>query len=135
MMMTVMVLRVAVEMRLAVRRQMRHASDQAERTHLRGAALLLLVAAHDVTVAVAAAASFTSVAVDCRLQLHRRAQASLLALVRVQVLHVLCSQGEGGGCDRRWQMQAFDDLLPEFFVDDVDKASALDHQIVQLVKV
>ena len=48
---------------------------------------------------------------------------------------VLGAQSEGGRRDGRRQVQALDDLLPEFLVDDVDQAAARNHQIVELVQV
>lgn len=50
-------------------------------------------------------------------------------------IYLLGAQSERRGSDARWQVEAFDDFLPEFLVDYVDQASPCDHQIVQLVQI
>lgn len=49
--------------------------------------------------------------------------------------HLLGAQCERCAGDAGRQLQPFDDLLPEFLVDDIDETAACDDQIVQLVQV
>ena len=50
-------------------------------------------------------------------------------------MSLLSAQSEGGRRDGRRQVQALDDLLPQFLVDDVDESTASHHQVVQLVQI
>lgn len=49
--------------------------------------------------------------------------------------NLLRAQRERGTGDAGRQLQPFDDLLPQFFVDHVDESAARNHQIVQLVQI
>lgn len=50
-------------------------------------------------------------------------------------IYLLGAQSERGGSDARWQVEAFDDFLPELLVDHVNQTAAGYHQVVQLVQV
>ena len=48
---------------------------------------------------------------------------------------LLCSQREGGTGDGRGQLEPLDDLLPEFLVDDINKATPGHYEVEKLVEV
>ena len=50
-------------------------------------------------------------------------------------IYLLGAQSKRSGSDAWWQVEAFDDFLPEFLVDYVHQPASGDHQIVQLVQV
>lgn len=75
------------------------------------------------------------IAVDGLLQLVVLREVVLGALVRIQVLHVLGAQREGGRRDGRGQVEALGDLAPNLLVDHLDQAAARHHELVELVQV
>lgn len=76
--------------------------DETERTHLRGTPL------HHLGIgAVAAASALASVAVNGSLQLARRAETTLLALVGVQVLHVSVDKVKCVVSEFTWETELF----------------------------
>ena len=81
------------------------------------------------------ASSFSSIAIDGRLQLLWSAHLELFALVRVQILHVLSAESERSAGDRAWKIEAFGDLSPQLLVDDLDETSFGDHESVELVQI
>ncbi len=72
-------------------------------------------------------AALASIAVYGGLQLGHGAQLELLALVRIQVLHVLGAQSERGARDRTGQVEALGDLAPQLLVDHLDETAFVDH--------
>ena len=85
--------------------------------------------------AVDGPASLAPIAVDGGLELVRRAELELVALVRIEVLHVLGAESEGGTGDRAGQVEALGDLAPQLLVDDLDEAALGHHELVELEQV
>jgi len=85
--------------------------------------------------AVDGAASFSPIAVYGGLELAWRAELEFVALVGVEVLHVLGPERESGAGDGRGQVEALGDLAPQLFVDNLDEAALGHDEPIEFVEI